>query len=404
MNPTTTLKKRQPSLNGQNSSPQPAEEIQQTAEEAPAAEEEAATQVAVAKLGLDIGNHDVKAVWIKDGKVIVRVFNSAFSLAQDQEGKDATGLTSRVRVTTFTCAGPDGREQSYFVGDEAKYGLGRAWVPTTDDRITGHDDLRLMLYTVMARFKIRARLDQPPPTVYLSAGLPLHLSDQGSKVAKIWEGTHQVKINGTSYHVHIAGVKTMSQPHGGLIDYFFLDSGLKNPEREAGLKGALGIIDIGSRTTDVVRLVYNPGQKKMLIDREHTVGINDLGAQNFYHIVYRTIYDRQRRNLADEVLVEAVQNRAFRHRNQMVPIDDIIQDAAGQVVEKLASDIIRKAGWTDEVVADTDTILAIGGTALLLKEAMAARLNYVTIPANAQISTACGLAKAAIMKGYFPDE
>jgi hypothetical protein len=276
-------------------------------------------------------------------------------------------------------------------------------VPTEDGRITGEADLRLMLYTVTVKFRVRAKLTEAPPKVYLYAGLPLHLADQGGRVAKVWQGVHQVKINGLPYHVEIAGVKTMSQPHGGLTDYFFRVDGTIDPERKAGLKGTFGVIDIGYRTTDIVRLKYDPALRKIVVDRDYTVGLSDMGAQGLYRRVYKAIYEKYRRNLDDETLVEAVQNRALRDRGATIDLGNVVEEAIAQTVENVASGVVEKAGWTDEIIRQTDTILAIGGTPLLLGKRLKERLPYVIIPPHSQVSCASGLAKAAIMKGVFPD-
>ncbi len=363
------------------------------------------TQPVIAKIGLDLGNSQVKAARIVPGKggprIVTKVFDSAFALPLDLGNGDDTGLTGRARATLFTHVTADG-EHSFFVGDDARLGREKTRVPTDDSRITGLTDLRLMLYAVTVQFKIRAKPDEPAPQVYIYAGLPLHLDDRGKDVAAAWQGVHQVKINGRPYHVEVAGVKTMSQPHGGLTDYFFLESGGLNPAHQDVLRGTAGILDVGYRTTDIVRLRYDSASRKMLVDRQYSLGLNDLGAQNFYRAVYRAILEKYRRNLDDDTLVQAVAERRFKHHGQDdVEIGDIVDAAAEQVAEALASAVVEKAGWTDEIVAQTDTILAIGGTPLLLGEALKRRLSYVEIPANAPVSCAHGLAKAAIMKNVF---
>jgi hypothetical protein len=368
--------------------------------------EEEIPVLTTAKIGLDLGNSQVKAAQVvqtKNGpRIVTKVFESAFALPLELGNGDDTGLTGRAKATLFTHVTPDG-ESNFFVGNEAKYGREKTRIPTEDGRIVGLSDLRLMLYTVTVQFKIRAKLDEPAPRVYIYAGLPLHLADRGKEVAAAWQGVHQVKINGRPYHVEVAGVKTMSQPHGGLTDHFFLETGDLNPERKATLKGTTGIIDVGYRTTDIVRLKYDPTSRTMLVDQEFSLGLNDLGAQNFYRLVYRAILERHRRNLDDDTLTQAVQDRRFRNRGQDVEIGDIVDAAAEQIAESLASAVVEKAGWTDEIVAQTDTILAIGGTPLLLGKALKRRLHYVEIPANAPVSCAHGLAKAAIMRNVFPD-
>jgi len=359
----------------------------------------------IAKLGLDLGNSQVKAAQVCQTKagprIVTKVFDSAFALPLDLGNGDDTGLTGRARATLFTHVTSDG-ESSFFVGDEARLGREKTRVPTDDSRITGLADLRLMLYAVTVQFKIRSGLNQPAPRVYLYAGLPLHLEDRGKDVATAWQGIHQVKINGRPCHVEIAGVKTMSQPHGGLTDLFFLESGGLNPAHQGVLRGSVGIIDVGYRTTDIVRLKWDPASKKMRVDRQYSLGLNDLGAQNFYRAVYRAILEKYRRNLDDDTLAQAVQYRRFKQRGQEdIEIGDIVDAAAEQVAEALASAVVEKAGWTDEIVAQTDRVLAIGGTPLLLGDALKRRLPYVEIPANAPVACAHGLAKAAIMKNVF---
>lgn len=375
---------------------QPAANAQPVAQTAPSV---------IAKLGLDLGNSQVKAARIVSGKlgprIITKVFDSAFALPLDLGNGDDTGLTGRARATLFTHVTSDG-ESSFFVGDDARLGREKARVPTDDSRVTGLADLRLMLYAVTVQFKIRARRpDELAPQVYIYAGLPLHLEDRGKEVTAAWQGVHQVKINGRPYHVEVVGVKTMSQPHGGLTDLFFLESGGLNPVHQDVLRGSVGIIDVGYRTTDIVRLKWDPASKKMLVDRQYSLGLNDLGAQNFYRAVYRAILEKYRRNLDDDTLAQAVAERRFKQRGHDVDIGDIVDAAAEQVAEALASAVVEKAGWTDEVVAQTDRILAIGGTPLLLGDALKRRLGYVEIPANAPVACAHGLAKAAIMKNVF---
>lgn len=358
----------------------------------------------VVKLGLDLGNHQVKAAQVRNGKVVTRVFESAFAAPAALDKGDDVGLTGSIRVPTFTHIDAAGREHSFFVGDDAKYGYLPRRVPTTDSRITGEDDLRLMLYTVVEKFKVRAKLTEPPPRVYIYAGLPLHLAERGSEVAQVWEGVHQVRINSTAYHIEIAGVKTMSQPHGGLTDYFLQADGSLNPARKAAKTGTVGIIDIGYRTTDIVYLRYDVAKHRMLVDPALTVGLSDLGAQQLYWLVGRAIREQHGRQLKPEAVVEAVANRGFQQRGETIAIDAIVEAAAAHVVGNLASAVRDQAGWSDELVAGTTATrsVAIGGTPLLLGTRLKAALPYVEIPANSAVSCACGLAKAAVVKGIFP--
>lgn len=166
---------------------------------------------------------------------------------------------------------------------------------------------------------------------------------------------------------------------GAWFDYVFDDSCQQKAEGLSEL--SLAVVDIGGRTTDIIRLL--PGA---IIPFEST-GTEQTGVLSVLQDLKTAIY--QTHDFEPTFLEPALQSGFIQKRGEKLPIHDLIEQCVQANAGKIVQGVNQRIGQANEV----DRILLVGGGASLFYPALKAQYPHCEILPDPAFCNARGFAK-----------
>jgi hypothetical protein len=166
----------------------------------------------------------------------------------------------------------------YFAGLTSHY-YGQPIENMGYDRLLGSPELRVMFYSILTEYAVKYQVDFSKP-IHLAIGLPFELL-QGSeaesnskKIKKFLSGEHAWVANDKAYTVLVEKVLITNQAVGAFFDMQLDLQGKSIPEHISLQKKGVGVISVGSKTTEIMFLDALQLTPNMTEGR--TFGVSDL--------------------------------------------------------------------------------------------------------------------------------
>lgn len=265
--------------------------------------------------------------------------------------------------------------QDYIVG-QAVYKLNKKPI-TANDNIGRPGQLAYKVLGLYALAKMNLPADEP---VVLFTGLPFINMDEAHLVKQVFNGKHELVLNGKSMTIEISDTKVVSQ---GLGSFYALVN-----QRGGGLltKKVL-LVDMGFRTINYMPLSNGD------IDSNWVRTNRELGIQNAYIRIAEEINREFKTNYqfydVDELLDQGVPRQDVNKGKYFEPINEKLY-----VIENLKAyandvwnDLISK--YPDKYREELDEVIFTGGTAArveqYLQETKKHFCSFVEDPQNVQV-------------------
>jgi plasmid segregation protein ParM len=263
-----------------------------------------------------------------------------------------------------------------------------AFITEEGDRFVG--ELALLQSRVQWTLLDRSRVEDPSARLLLLAalselvgkglatrefrvvtGLPVNWYVDRDKIAAQWTGRHVLRrVNGdqTVHRLSIADVLVLPQPFGSLFDLLLSDEGQIADEDLA--RGRLGVIDIGTFTTDYVLVdalrYIEKGSGTIASAMSQACALVGRSLLDTYHLELR-MHDVDRAIRRGHVTIYGEERD--------------IEWLVSPVLDAISAEILAQAAtlWGDG--RDLDAILVTGGGALVLGERIQHRYRHArTLP------------------------
>lgn len=316
-------------------------------------------------VGIDIGYGDVKIV--SDDLLAVTEKGCFVSFPTVIAPARAETFSVTEEENVFVEVG----ENKYCVGEDARES---ANVLNTKYETWFKDDLYLAFYK-------KALSYVTPGTIDVVTGLPVSDFDKWNNELKK-RLTGEFKVNGKTYEV--VNLRIMPQPFGSFSNYIFDSSG--NLMNETAMKETVGIIDIGTRTTDFI--LVDSGKWK----KEGASGTINTGVSNLLDKVSKQVSEIYKVDLTMLKVRDAIRSREIKVYGKPKDISTIID----QEVHHLAKFIeyTAKTFWGSG--AHIDTVLLVGGGAEIFRKYMENLFPHLTVPKEISFSNAKGFWKYGV--------
>jgi plasmid segregation protein ParM len=194
--------------------------------------------IPIERIGLDVGFGDVKAVVIRNGKLLHITFPSVLGQAQALSNF-TVGLNSaaRRRATRLVYNGVE-----YYAGDDA-LAHSRTQAGRQDRGRIGSIEERVLALAALAKLGVSE--------AYIITGLPVVWFEEGrGKLRQSLKGRHTFTWGKDTRTITIHKVKVVPQPLGGFFSYVLDPAGRAKLE-DSELKRTYACLDIGWNTTDL---------------------------------------------------------------------------------------------------------------------------------------------------------
>lgn len=192
-------------------------------------------------IGLDHGNGFVKAKSDKTDFVVP----SQIARADDFSGELYGSKAKEFKL--YQIMYDEGEEKSYAWGKD----IGKAKFPiksfATEDRYTK------LPYKLLTSFALSELIDSNHQHVNIVTGVPSY--EKGTKweedLIETYKKIHLVKVNGVEKRIDVDSVKVIPQPLGTVLYHYLDDDGYVLDEKFESDDFYVGVIDIGSGTSDL---------------------------------------------------------------------------------------------------------------------------------------------------------
>ncbi len=257
----------------------------------------------------------------------------------------------------------------FFVGDGA-HDWGSPVENLDFDRFTGSPEMRALLYGALAKGGIEG-------PIRLLVGLPVAVLSgpeaEGTvrAVKGFLRGVHQWTAGGREWSVEVVDVAVTMQPVGALFDYFMGDEGNFVPDRKRDFEKEIGIVNIGMNTIDLLT-----ARQGAVVHR--LTGGEALGVRRLLELLN-----------PDGLYTLGEMDGRLRRRE----LD--LSEALPVWEREVLGFIERRWGRAFHRFAK---VIAVGGGALLLSQALLARFDRIWIPDDPVMATVRGLFKFARRK------
>jgi plasmid segregation protein ParM len=312
-------------------------------------------------VGLDLGFSYVKAVANNNTQVVFKSLATPTStqlfgntgVGVDEEGDfDPKSAKNNLEVHYG--------DKKFYVGNYALEQSRNADSLITSDRVGTIQELILGL-TAIGLISNTKNIEVSG----LMLGLPITELKMAEKLKNVFSGTHKIKlhdrVNGstTKKVINIKNVSVIQQSVAALYSKVFNLSGNPKKDNAEKMRGKVGIVDIGYRTTDLV------GTKKLRLSN-HLSDTMEIGISNvFEHIksYLKSKYNFER-NLSQ--IEEYVNMGYIMLDGEKVDLIPIIEKQKEKIIEQINNKI--KTLWRDEIREFSALYLAGGGSVLLQKQ------------------------------------
>ncbi len=329
------------------------------------------------KLGIDVGFGATKAVG-SNGKQ--KVFPS--QIATFKPVKFISGIENQDYIDSMAIYN---KSERYFVGKSA--GLQATANATVERKRTVNREGEILLLSAIGNL-----IDHSPDNIDLVVGLPISNYDLKDSYIQMASGKHDftlLKPDGAIYKdisVTVDRVKVLPQPFGSLFNAV-LD---KNGEFIASsiAKGRAGIIDIGYKTTDLLR------SENMQYIEKNSTSIDEVGGFKIACTLSDLIYDKHQIRIPIEDMDQYVRGANLTVEGDIISITELRREAFKISAEAILSRVLSL--WSDLKLLDL--VIISGGTSLLIGDYLKGRLGKMalTVP-EPVLSNALGYLKYAYM-------
>jgi plasmid segregation protein ParM len=327
-------------------------------------------------VGLDIGYGYTKAMGGDRQVVFPSVVGKAERIRYQNELQSALGVPGEVGIALNT------EEGDRFVGELALLQSRVRW--TLLDRSRVEDpSARLLFLAALCDWA-----DQGVREFQVVTGLPVKWYADRDKLVGQLSGRHFVERENGHRAVHrisVRDVLVVPQPFGSLFDAILDDEG--QIVDEALARGRLGVIDIGTFTTDYVLV---DGLRYV----ERGSGSIATGMSKAYELIGRSLLDSFELDLGMHQVDQAVRRGSINIFGEKREIDWI----AEPVFDAIAAEILAQAGslWGDG--RDLDAVLVTGGGAIVLGERVREHYRHATILEDAAMANVKGFLKYGLRR------
>jgi plasmid segregation protein ParM len=267
------------------------------------------------------------------------------------------GTAEDIRFATNLISGDGERTVQYgdwqfFYGEQAL--LQSRIQSTIFDRSRVHDQLYKMLF--VAALVEMSRLAPDIERVKVVTGLPVEFFADRADVVDIFQGAYQI-VADRPIKCTVESVFVAPQPFGSLFRELLNDQGkIANSEIE---KGRVGIIDVGTYTTDFV-----VSDELRYVQR--LSGSIRIGWSKVVNKVQQALSDQYRLELMPHQVDRALKDGEVRVRGEQMPLQPLMEPAVAEVQAAL---IARARDLWGEGT-HLDTILVTGGGAANLYDSI----------------------------------
>ena len=322
-------------------------------------------------VGLDIGYGYTKAIGGDRQVVFPSIVGKAERIRYQNELQSALGVPGEVGMALNT------EEGDRFVGELALLQSRVQW--TLLDRSRVEDpSARLLFLAALSEWA-----EQGVREFQVVTGLPVKWYADRDKLVGQLKGRHFVQRENGQRAVHrfaVRDVLVVPQPFGSLFDTILGEEG--QIVDEALARGRLGVIDVGTFTTDYVLV---DGLRYV----ERGSGSIATGMSKAYELIGRSLLDSFGLDLRMHQVDQAVRRGQVTIFGEVREIDWITEP----VFDAIAAEVLAQAGtlWGDG--RDLAAILVTGGGAIALGERIREHYRHASILDDAAMANVKGFRK-----------
>jgi len=284
------------------------------------------------------------------------------------------GLGHRVRIRF-----PDGTVEEKLVGEAAARSLAAVTTLSRQKPAEFHDTLVLAACCLVGA----GGTGLLPGQTDVAVGLPLayYRSQREALVARLRRLAAWVSADGGPERwISFARVVVLPQGAGVVAAYPDL-----LPD-----KGLVGVVDVGTYTTDYLLLEKAPGRAEPRPVLE-CCGSAEVGVHLVHRTVAREFQARTGAPLPPEMWEEAARAGSVVYEGKAVDLTDAVEKALADAAQAISQRVL--GAWGNRAGFVAATVLA-GGGALLLRERLAACLPCVAVPEDPVFANALGFLRA----------
>jgi plasmid segregation protein ParM len=268
---------------------------------------------------------------------------------------------------------------AWFVGELARLQSPYVVSPKARDR-----DPRILVTLSLAALE---ELGIGNDDIDLVTGLPVSWYPDRETLIEALQCSHDYEVNNKKRTAHVRNVLVVPQPFGSFFQMLLTGEGRLPKETLPLTKQRVGIIDIGTLTTDFVLadgLRYVEPKSSSVQVAMHRV----------HELVQRGVAEMCGRELSPEDAELVVRERKVTVRDEILDVGSLVNSAA----EAVAMEIVAEAQtlWGDGL--DIHTVLVTGGGGEVFLEAVKGTYPHARLMSQPQIANADGFYRYGLRK------
>lgn len=344
-------------------------------------------------VGVDVGHGYVKAVNERSDQVIFpSVISSrvpgAIGLKDgfgELVGEEVDRLNLKnLRVRYYK----EGSQQDFYVGMKALLSDINTELLLSDDKFREEEEL------IKALVAVALLTDTKTPTIDIGIGLPVSKYERYKEDLKeMFKGTHRIMLmdRGSGIFLEkditISGLLIMQQSLATLYDHVFLEDGSVEKGRMKALRGKVGIIDVGTRTTDVVLV------EDSILNESYSYTLDEGMAEVLKAVSNRIQEELYLPVLKSSAQVEKIlihQQGIYCYQGREYDLLPLFKEEMEVVAEQILRSI--KTEWKDHFNELSCTLVGGGGLEIF-REYFSSRIYNMKEPREPQFANARGYLK-----------
>lgn len=344
-------------------------------------------------IGIDVGHGYVKAINTKGERII---FPSVVSrrvpsvMAKDDGFQELLeGESQDLNIKNLKLIySPEGQKEEYFVGVKALLSDVNTELVLSDDKFLDREEL------LKALVAVALLTDTKTPAVKIGIGLPVAKYDgYKDSLKEMFKGSHLITLldmgsgNYLEKEITINDLVILQQSLATLYDYILNDDGSVERSRMLELKGKVGIIDLGTRTTDVVLV------EDSILNENFSYTLDEGMAEVLKAVTYRIQSQLKLPVIKNSAQIEKIFSQRqgiYHYQGREYDLNPIFQEEVSFVADQILVSI--KSEWKDHFNELSCTLLG-GGGSKVFKEYFLNRFYNLRELEEPQFANACGYLK-----------
>jgi plasmid segregation protein ParM len=327
-------------------------------------------------VGLDVGYGQCKAM-LETGNSVC--FPSLVAPAEFIRFQTDVGMPSTSNGLTLhdTCEG------ALFIGElAARQGRpGATRSPRDRDRVT--DPIMTHLMDAALASVLTAQDDVH---VNVVTGLPVDYFKDAHQLAGHLRGRHTIKLEKRTLTVDVQDVLVVPQPFGALLSILLDEQGNLMPDVGSLVEGRVGVLDIGTYTTDLI-----------LVDRleyiEAGSGSLEVGVSTVLEMLRKVLLDDHRISYEAHQLEEALRRGWLLVDGQRVTLNGLASEHFGFIAQSI--DARARTLWN---IGTLSAVILAGGGVLALQPWLEPRFNRAIYPPDAVMANVTGFLRYGLRR------